>query len=471
MSDEMTSGWVTTEFREIVLHRKGKKPKNLTSNLCDDCVPYLLIDEMEGKPPRLFTNDKSVPIADSDDVLIVWDGSIGKTAKGLKGAIGSTIVALSPIVIPSNFLEYYLKTVKPYIEQTSRGTGLQHINPLAFWSMLFPLPPLNEQRRIAAKLDQIMPRINAVKNRLEKIPVILKRFRQAVLSAAVTGKLTEKWRAEDPSFESIEESFNRQNQNIVELKSDQTDSHPTTWALTLSKHICSQITKGTTPRNNGFISNGIPFIKVYNIVDNQIDFDYKPQFVSNEIHEGFLKRSKVYPGDVLMNIVGPPLGKIAIIPDKYPEWNINQAIAFFRPLGLLNSKYLFIVLTEGNCLKQILIETRGVVGQSNLSLEQCRSLQIPLPPLQEQKEIVQRVERLFALADKLEARYKSAKAKVDKLAQSTLAKAFRGQLVTPEAELAQIEGRTYETAEQLLERIIEEKRSLSQRIQSTRRKK
>ena len=159
---------------------------------------------MEGKPIRKYTNDENVPIADKNDVLIVWDGSIGKTATNIKGAIGSTITALTAIVIPAKFLEYFLRTAKPFIEQTSRGTGLQHINPKTFWPLSFPLPPLNEQKRIVSKLDVIIPRIEAVKQRLEKVPNILKLFRQSVLTAAVTGKLTEKWREEHPEMRNTE---------------------------------------------------------------------------------------------------------------------------------------------------------------------------------------------------------------------------------------------------------------------------
>ena len=70
----------------------------------------------------------------------------------------------------------------------------------------------------------------------------------------------------------------------------------------------------------------IPYLKVYNIVNQNINFDYKPQFIPKTVHEKELKRCKCYPNDVLMNIVGPPLGKIALVTDQFPEWNINQAL-------------------------------------------------------------------------------------------------------------------------------------------------
>ena len=75
---------------------------------------------------------------------------------------------------------------------------------------------------------------------------------------------------------------------------------------------------------------GMPFIKVHNIQNQEIDFAHRPQFINPECHAGKFKRATLYPGDVVMNIVGPPLGKVAIIPSAYPEWNCNQNVTFFR---------------------------------------------------------------------------------------------------------------------------------------------
>ena len=162
-----------------------------------------------------------------------------------------------------------------------------------------------------------------------------------------------------------------------------------------------------------------------------------------------------------MNIVGPPLGKVAIIPEDYPEWNLNQAIAIFRPINVLFNRYLYFVFLEGRCLLEVLIDTRGVVGQSNLSLEQCQNLEIPLPPLDEQKEIVRQVDKLFALADKVEEHYQKARARVDALAQSVLAKAFRGELVPQDPG--------DEPAEKLLQRIREEKAKMETELKTASR--
>jgi type I restriction enzyme S subunit len=154
-----------------------------------------------------------------------------------------------------------------------------------------------------------------------------------------------------------------------------------------------------------------------------------------------------------MNIVGPPLGKTAVVPLDFPDCSINQALVLFRPKPLIYRHFLYYILCSGLPYSEILAQTRGSAGQSNISLSQCREMPFPIPTLKEQYEIVRRVEKLFAFADQIESRLKQAQARVNRLTQSLLAKAFRGELVPTEAELARQQGRPYESAKELLARI------------------
>jgi len=244
------------------------------------------------------------------------------------------------------------------------------------------------------------------------IPKILKRFRQSVLAAAVSGKLTEDWRGESTYYDLDGISI------------------PMSWKIKQAQEVCCKVQSGSTPRDNPFDQNGIiPFLKVYNIVNQKIDFNYKPQFITKETHDRGSKRSIAYPNDVLMNIVGPPLGKVALLTDQYPEWNLNQAITFFRADDKqLNFQYLYHVICEGALVRKVMPDTKGSVGQVNISLSQCREALITVPPIEEQTEIVARVEQLFAYAEQIEQRVKDAQARVKHLTQSILAKAFSGEL-------------------------------------------
>ena len=195
-----------------------------------------------------------------------------------------------------------------------------------------------------------------------------------------------------------------------------------------AEDVCEKVQSGGTPRD-GFSEDGIPFLKVYNLVNGTVDFDYKPQYITKEISDGPCKKSIAKPGDVLMNIVGPPLGKIAVVPATHLEWNINQAIALVRPSQLVTSGWIHLVLLEGTNIREVSTQTKGSAGQVNISLSQCRDFSFPVPPVDVQNEIIQRAEQLFAFADQLEAKVSSAQRRINTLTQSLLAKAFRGELV------------------------------------------
>ncbi|GHV06611.1 hypothetical protein FACS189485_15420 [Spirochaetia bacterium] len=278
------------------------------------------------------------------------------------------------------------------------------------------LPPINEQKRIVEKLDAILPKVKQTKERLENISTILKRFRQSVLVAAFDGRLT---------------------------------------GTTISKkekleELCYFITKGTTPKEMASGKGEIPFIKVYNLTfTGALDFTLDPTFVSRKTHDSFLARSKVVPGDILMNIVGPPLGKVSLLPDSFGEANINQAIVRFRCKDLLSNKYLLYFLLNQETIETITAQSKATVGQNNLTLEICRNIEIPLTSIDKQQEIVCRVEKLFAVADALEEKYQSAMSRVNKIEQAVLAKAFRGELAEADPD--------DESAEELLDGILGDK--------------
>jgi type I restriction enzyme S subunit len=164
------------------------------------------------------------------------------------------------------------------------------------------------------------------------------------------------------------------------------------YPIVKAQEVCDFITKGTTPQTSEITQmpekDSVPYIKVYNLSFNgDLLFDEEPQYISRNIHSGKLARSIVYPGDVLMNIVGPPLGKFALVTDEYSEWNINQAIAFFRAKDKILPKFLLYALMQPKVLDPFLKQAVGI-RQLNLSLEQCRNLEFSLPPIDKQIEFI-----------------------------------------------------------------------------------
>lgn len=162
--------------------------------------------------------------------------------------------------------------------------------------------------------------------------------------------------------------------------------------------VCEYITKGTTPSSNEIFSepkiDSIPYLKVYNLsFDGSLRFFEEPQYISRKIHEGKLARSKVLPNDVLMNIVGPPLGKLSLVTNDFPEWNINQAIAVFRAKERVLPTFLLYSLMHPNVLMPFLNNAQGV-RQLNISLEQCRNITFSLPTVKEQEAFCRFVEQI-----------------------------------------------------------------------------
>ena len=159
------------------------------------------------------------------------------------------------------------------------------------------------------------------------------------------------------------------------------------------------VASGSTPDKSSFVSNGIPYIKMYNLRNQNIDFNFKPQFIKEDVHNGKLQRSRTEVGDLIMNIVGPPLGKLALIPPSLPQANFNQAAVLIRPYlhkDIINV-YLKAYLEEMTEINSI--STKGSAGQVNISLTQSQNMRIPLPPVSEQNRIIKELKHWLSMVD------------------------------------------------------------------------
>ena len=244
-------------------------------------------------------------------------------------------------------------------------------------------------------------------------------LKQTILQLAVMGKLVPQNENDEPASVLLEKIAAEKEQLIKDKKikkqkplpeiseDEKPFELPKGWEWVRLDDVCYGITSGSTPPKSEFLeSKGVPYLKVYNIKEQEIAFDYKPQYVRNEYHSTKLKRSILYPGDVVMNIVGPPLGKVAIIPADYPEWNCNQAITFFRPIIHEFNRYIYTYLKAGVFLNAI--ELIGTAGQDNISVTKSRSVCLPTPPLNEQPRIVAKVDELMTLCDTLKERIRES---------------------------------------------------------------
>ncbi len=430
--------WVEIPLEKLVLYKKGKKPKVLSPEVFHNSVPYINIEAFETGAIRQFADIHTSNTCKKDDILVVWDGArFGLTGKEQEGAIGSTIMCLSPILINSPFLFQYIQSKYSDIQQNPKGTGIPHVNPEVFWNFLVPLPPLAEQQRIVEKLDAILPRVKAAKARLEKIPTVLKRFRQSVLADACSGKLTEEWREQNLS--TTIGFFNKLNSEEIGFEI------PEEWKSIRLANLCDGFQYGTSSKSSK--EGEIPVIRMGNLQNGRIIWnDLKFTSDVNEI-----RKYKLTFGDVLFNRTNSPdlVGKTAIFQSDRDAIFAGYLIKIINKKDFLDSKYLNYCLNADYAREWCKnVKTDGV-SQSNINAQVLSSFLVPLTSLKEQQEIVRRVEKLFALADSLEAKYNAAMRRVEKIEQAVLTKAFRGELAPQDPN--------DEPADELLNRILEEK--------------
>ncbi len=244
-------------------------------------------------------------------------------------------------------------------------------------------------------------------------------------------------------------------QDSVDLSS--LPSLPGSWVWCIPADVCSVIASGSTPKPNEMYAEAgdVPFIKVYNLTHRGVlDFSVKPTFIDRSIHLGLLARSRVLPDDVLINIVGPPLGKVAIVPSDYPEWNVNQAVVVFRPeAGVLNKYLAFAFLTD-SIMRRVTSLAKATAGQFNIGVGMCRRLlPLPMAPTNEQHRIVAQIDELFSDLDAGVAALKRAKANLKRYRAAVLKAAVEGKLT----EEWRSKHPAKEPASKLLERILKER--------------
>ena len=460
MSETLPKNWQNVPLGNIAQYINGRafKPhewetsglpiiriQNLTKST--DTVNYTSKEHEE----KYFVKDGDILMAWSATLdVFVWDDGPAWLNQHI-----FNVKELS--IVDRKFLFYALKRAISEFYSKTHGTGMVHVTKPIFEAHEIPFPPLNEQKRIVAKLDAIIPRIDSVKARLDKVPTLIKRFRQSVLTAAVTGKLTEKWREAHPEVESAEVLVTINNFEINH-NFKVVGEIPKKWCWCALGNY-AQLSRGRfsiRPRNDPRYYNGdYPFIQIG-------DLPREGGYVNEHkqtLNEKGVKVSKAFEKNTIaIAIVGATIGNTGILSYKmcFPD-SLIGVVTKTKNTSIFTEYYL---RTEKENIRNISYSSGG---QPNIKLPTLTDYPFPLPPLEEQKEIVRQVDKLFALADRLETHYQNAKCRIDKLSQSVLAKAFRGELVPQDPN--------DEPAEKLLERIMEEKARLSRSTQRPRRKK
>jgi len=319
--------------------------------------------------------------------------------------------------INNRLLKYWINSpeFRSLMDQNASGTTRKRITRKKLETFEIPLPPLVEQKVIADKLDELLAQVDTLKARLDAIPAILKRFRQSVLAAAVSGKLTEEWRCE----------------NSYCLFGD--FEIPTSWKQLAINDIADVKGGKRLPKGEELVSEntGFPYIRAGQLKNGTVisgSNNRTTQMYLTPNAQNQISRYTVRKGDAFLTIVGASIGDAGIIPESHDGANLTENAA-----KLTNYKteiaegYLSYWLRSEHLQHIIRLETKSA-AQGKLALSRIKTLPFPSPCIAEQTEIVRRVEQFFTYADQVEQQVKNAQTRVNQLTQSILAKAFRGEL-------------------------------------------
>ena len=444
MSQVIPEGWVKTSLSEVVtVNPKHKDLKDQVAGF----VPMALAptdfngilnyeerqwDKIKKGYTHFATGDvifaKVTPCFENGKAAIV---------KGLPNDIGAGSTEFYVLRPASKDISvnYIFAVIKSYdflqtgAENMTGAVGLRRVPKKFVEDYRINLPPLVEQKVIADKLDELLAQVESTKVRLDAIPAILKSFRQSVLAAAVSGKLTEEWRGKEAK----------------------------NWHSHVLKNLCTSISDGdhqAPPK----AEKGVPFLVISNVNSGEVNFEKVSRWVPDTYYDSLKDIRKPQLNDILYTVTGS-LGIPVIVKTNKP-FCFQRHIAILKPdHSKVNFQYLELALKAPDTFEHATNVATGT-AQKTISLTSLRNFNFPIPPPDEQTKIVRRVEELFAFADKVEAQVNEAQARVNNLTQSILAKAFKGEL-TAEWRAANpdlISGEN--SADALLKRIKAEREAL-----------
>ena len=346
-----------------------------------------------------------------------------------------------------------------YIANAHGGVGLAHITKKQFDASYLSIPPLAEQKRIVTKIEELIAHVNAARHRLAKVLAILKRFRQAVLAGACSGRLTEDWRKTHRNIARTTAAVS------VSVDNNDLPARPEGWVWKTIDKLASRLPRsiqsgpfGSNLLHSEFKKEGILVIGIDNVMDGNFSMGKEHRISKAKYKE--LEKYKARPLDVLITVMAT-VGRCCVVPEDIENAIITKHVYRITSDNALVKPHYLMYSLLGDPIVQDQIQNQ-IIGQTRPGINGkiLRGISIATPPVLEQEEIVRRIEALLRLGGKIEVRVTAGMKRVEELTDAILMKAFYGELVPTEAELARMQGRSYESANDLLERIRRQKQIL-----------
>lgn len=486
--------WKWARFGEIADFSAGRTPSRHDSTFWNTGgYPWISIADMKDGETIVSTKETVSEKAKSQvfgsdpavvgTMIMSFKLTIGKIARlGIPAFHNEAIISIRPHLVEMD--EYLFRVLPQFSRQGNTKDAIKGatLNRESIANILLPLPPLAEQHRIVAKLDELMalcdqlqaaqnerearrdrlvaaslhrigtthatadeaeidseittPLPEAARFHLAHLPQLttrpehIKQLRQTILNLAVRGRLV----PQDPNEETATELLKRIQTEKIRLVKDGkvgkvnpaaiADAEipfaaPVGWEWVRLGQICSKTGSGSTPSGGKDA-----YIKTgVPFLRSQNVYDdglrlSNVAFISDEIHQR-MKGTAVFPGDLLLNITGGSIGRCAIVPDNFQIGNINQHVAILRLVLEESNAFTHMTIISPYFQNEILRSQTGA-GREGLPKNRMDEIAVPLPPLAEQLRIIAKVDELMALCDQLEAQLTTTQTDSRRLLEAVL---------------------------------------------------
>ncbi|WBL53097.1 restriction endonuclease subunit S [Bacillus altitudinis] len=427
---EVPQNWLWITFGTVAKLFNGYAFKS--SDYQEEGIPIIRISDISGEntssknavrvPPHLY-NEKF--LIKKGDLLIAMSGATtGKTGVynseelALQNQRVGKIKEISHKVLYSLFMKYFVFYNSKQILKRAYGGAQPNISGSLIEQLNIALPPLEEQKRIADKVEHLLSKIEEAKQLIEEAKETFELRRAAILEKAFRGELTKKWRGENLK-ESSDTEVVQTDKTLYNL--------PFNWEWIDLDTVCEKITDGTHHSPKSYPSGDYMYITAKNIKKQGILLD-NVTYVSKEVHQEIYNRCDVKKGDVLYIKDGATTG-IATVNQITEEFSLLSSVALLRPKrNVLAAKYLMYCLNSPSTKSRMLGMISGN-AITRLTLKKIKQGIIPLPPFDEQEIIVSILEKVNSVDEQLDC-VTNLEDNINNLKQSILSKAFRGELGT-----------------------------------------
>lgn len=373
---------------DIISIKKGKKPKIQSEHQQQGFMPYVDIAAFETGRIKMYTDGEKCLPCNNGDLLIVCDGSrSGLIGKAIKGYVGSTLARIDvDETVSKDYIYYFIQGKYSLLNTNVKGTGTPHVNQELLKSFEVPVPPLPEQERIVARIEELFSELDKAVETLKKTKEQLAVYRQAVLKEA---------------FDSINNFDKDSVQSICDNIVDCPHSTPK-W--TQKGKICL--------RTSNFKRGYLDLTEI--------------NYVSEETYNIRNARLIPQPGDVLYSREGAILGIACIIPENLCVC-LGQRMMLLRPNTRVVNKFLMYYLNSPRVTAYVASITGGSASP-HVNVGDIKNFKLPVPPISEQIKLIEKLESRLSVCDSIEKTIDTALQESEAMRQSIFKKAFEGEI-------------------------------------------